>query len=45
MDLSDFPVMVASGLRVRVATLALDGAGAAAAAGEDVPVANVELLE
>jgi hypothetical protein len=42
LDLSEAPVLVASGLRVRVARVALEGG---AAGGTEVPVANIELLE
>ena len=42
LDLSDGPVLVASGLRVRVGRVVLEGGPAG---GTDIPVANLELLE
>lgn len=41
LDLSDAPVLVPSGLRVRVARVMLEGGPAA---GTEIPVANIELL-
>ena len=42
LDVNDAPVQVASGLRVRVARVMVEGGPAG---GTDVPVANIELLE
>jgi len=41
LDMSDAPVLVPSGLRVRVARVMLEGGPAA---GTEIPVANIELL-